>query len=106
MSLATSARSAPSATRALTENLSGPTSTVATGLASRLWNQWGLWGDALLEAITAKRSPYGRHPITTVRSENDFAPVVVRSMGLLPAIGPLNNWPPLARNSSINFALK
>ena len=53
-------RSSGPATLILTWNLSGPTSTVATGFFRRLENHDGALSAPLLEAMTARSSPYGR----------------------------------------------
>ena len=58
-------------------NVSPGSSTVTSGLATRLWNQAGLVGAPPFDAITTRSSPVRVKTTGVVRVRPDLAPVVV-----------------------------
>src|ERR1022692_1881217 len=100
-----SSRSPPVSTVAVTPKRSVPTSTVASGGATRLWYQSGLVGAPALLAKTTSRSPSARYIIGFVRCAPVLAPVEVSSSSGAPTNWPLTS-PPFAWNSLMMRLLK
>src|SRR5205085_1635359 len=85
---------------ASTSTVSVPTSTVAEGLARRLWYQAGFVGAPPLEAKITIRPPSGMYIRGVVRRCPLLAPVLVSSRTGAPSNEP-PTLPSLARNSSM-----